>query len=472
LSAQKTKSLLDHASQTSLQVWFHETLRNLISIFPIVFDRIEAFAKPLYGFNESLENPLPDRLGPAQDLEQQIVEFLRKQEKAGGPAIAVSVVLDAVHTCNLRVERGFTLQEQTSTSPLTESEVVSLEWPAVYMRTTTHHGLTASQSVSGGILGGMRRSKGSSNRVTSQPIDGDATLKPTRSTSTSILRSWSADTSSPRVGGQKKVEEKQLNILEYSPDSGSSAWPHSAWSSLVALLTGSGEELPPSPIAELPPVERASFGNIEENLKSLSMRKWPGSAPIPSPGSPLVPALKRKMSTVCENTSFHTSHLSDFMWLVIMVKGEEESRWHIRRSRTVVEDEVREFLNKTAPVLRIGYWFAVYHVHKIRVEKIKALKFQRQRLFTEIKKERSWSDANVQELFESLKEAFGLSSPRAPLAEGPRSSLYIGGFRPLNSRSPSFWRAPRTARLQDVSFDESAAFFFLGQVLANTIGSY
>ena len=159
------------------------------------------------------------------------------------------------------------------------------------------------------------------------------------------------------------------------------------------------------------------------------------------------------------------------MWLVIMVKGEEESRWHIRRSRTVVEDEVREFFKKTAPVLRIGYWFAVYHVHKVRVQKIKALKSQRQRLFTEIQKERSWSDANVQELFESLKEAFGLRSPRAPLVEAPRST-YIGGFRALNSRSPSFWRDPRTARLQDVSFDASAAFFFLGPVLVNTIGSH
>jgi hypothetical protein len=468
---------LERSSQTSLQIWLHETLQNLISIFPIVFDRIEAFAKPLYGFNESLmDNPLPNRLGPAQDLEQQILEFLRKQEKAGGPAIAVSVVLDAVHTCNLRVERGFTLQEQTSTSPLKESEVVSLEWPAVYMRTTTHHGLTASQSVSG-ILGGMRRTKGSATRGSKDSFEGEATLKPTRSTSTSILRSWSADTSSPRVVGHKKPEEKRLNILEYSPDSGSSAWPHSAWNSMVALLTGNGEELPPSPIPEHPSMERASFGNIEENLKSLSLPKWPGSAPITSPesqpNSPSLPALKRKMSTVCETTSFHISHLSDFMWLVIMVKGEEESRWHIRRSRTVVEDEVREFLNKTAPVLRIGDWFAVYHVHKLRVQKIKALKSQRQRLFKEIKKERSWSDANVQELFESLKEAFGLSSPRAPLVDASRST-YIGGFRALSSLSPSFWSAPRTARSQDDSFDASAsaAFFFLGPVLANTIGSH
>lgn len=465
MSAQKTKSLLERSSQTSLQLWMHETLQNLISIFPIVFDRIEAFAKPLYGFNESLmENPPPHRLGPAQDLDLQIVEFLRKQEKAGGPAIAVSVVLDAVHTCNLRVERGFTLQEQTSTSPLKESEVVSLEWPAVYMRTTTHHGLTASQSASGGILGGMRRSKGSATRVGNQSTEGDSTLKPTRSTSSSILRSWSTDTSSPMVVGKKKPEEKQLNILEYTPDS---VWPHSAWNSLVALLTGTGEELPPSPIPELPSMERASFGNIEDNLKSLSLPKWPGSAPESLPNSPSVTALKRKMSTVCENTSFHISHLSDFMWLVIMVKGEEESRWHIRRSRTVVEDEVREFLNKTAPVLRVGYWFAVYHVHKLRVQKIKALKPQRQRLFTEIKKERIWSDDNVQELFESLKEAFGLRSPRAPLVEGPRST-YIGGFRALSARSPSLWRAPRTARSQDVSFDASASYFFLGPVLANT----
>ena len=479
LSAQKTKSLLERSSQTSLQLWFHDTLQNLISIFPIVFDRIEAFAKPLYGFNESqmenrlLENPLPDRLGPAQDLEQQIVEFLRKQEKAGGPAIAVSVVLDAVNTCNLRVERGFTLQEQTSTmssSPLKESEAKCLEWPAVYMRTTTHHGLTSSQS-SGGILGGMRRSKGSSQSVARQSTEGDATLKPTRSTSASILRSWSADTSSPRVTGKYKPEEKQLNILEYTPDSGSSAWPLSAWGSLVALLTGTAEEAPPTLIPELPSMDLASFGSIEENLKSLSMPKWPGSAPLTmSPGShpssPSTPALRRKMSMVCENTSFHISHLSDFMWLVIMVKGEEESRWHIRRSRTVVEDEVREFFKKTAPVLRIGYWFAVYHVHKVRVQKIKTLKSQRRRLFTEIQKERSWNDANVQELFEALKEAFGLRSPRAPLVEAPRST-YIGGFRALGSRSPSFWRGPRTARSQDVSFDASAAFFFLGPVLAN-----
>ena len=159
------------------------------------------------------------------------------------------------------------------------------------------------------------------------------------------------------------------------------------------------------------------------------------------------------------------------MWRVIMVQGEEESRWHMRRSRTVVVDEVREFLKTMCPVLRIGDCFAAYHVHRVRVQKIKALKFQRQRLFTEILKERIWSDADVQELFESLKEAFGLSSPGAPLVEAPRAS-YIGGFRALASRSPSIWFIPPTARSRDVSFEVSVAFFFLGPVLMNTIGTH
>jgi hypothetical protein len=56
LSAQKAKSCLNVSSKSCMQVWKRKTLQHLKSIMPIVFDQINAFARPLYGFqNSSIE---------------------------------------------------------------------------------------------------------------------------------------------------------------------------------------------------------------------------------------------------------------------------------------------------------------------------------------------------------------------------------------------------------------------------------
>lgn len=436
----------------------------MISILPIVFDRIEAYAKPLYGFqNTSLATSkhFSERLGPSQDLEQMVLEFLRRQEKAGSPTIAVSVVIDAVKTSNLHIERGYTVVDSSNTvdsTQIKEAEAARLEWPAVYMRTTTHRALSINP---GGLLGGMRRSASRKDRVTSRSHEDDSI---TSTPSSKILHSWSVD-GSPVA--RSRQEATQLNVLEYAPDSGSvaSSWPHSSWNSLVALLTGKNE-IPSSPLQEeedtktsfLDRWERASIRNLEVDFKSLA--KWPGSVETAPSDSPLLSSPKTQRSSV--QTSYHISALSDYTWLVIMVKVGEESRWHRRRANKLIEEEVQSFLSDFSTHLRVGNWFRASHAHKLRQEMMKPLSSASSSGYRDfdivdklkMKQARKWDKVDLDELLQSLKGAFRLRSPRRPLVD------HTIGFQALSKSPRRQRRIPRSSPLP--SLEASAAAFFIG----------
>jgi hypothetical protein len=175
-----------------------------------------------------------------------------------------------------------------------------------------------------------------------------------------MLRSW-VNEGSPRTVKRTREEDSQLNVLEYAPEPGSvaSSWPHSSWNNLVALLTGTGE-LPSSPVQE------DTMTSIFEQLERTSFRNL--EVEFPPTSSP-----KRLRFTA--QTSFHISALSDYMWLVIMVKGGEESRWHRRRASKVVEEEVRDFLDVLTTLLRVGDWIRASHAQKLRQATMKAFSF-------------------------------------------------------------------------------------------------
>ena len=164
---------------------------------------------PMYGFTpEKIEYSMKKsrRFGAAVNIGALIEDFLRKQEKGGGPTVAVSVVIDAVQTSNLRSERGFVLNdvwnEPTKAENLTSSESILAKWPAVYMRSSSHLSnkrALANPMVSpgSGILGGIRRSssKHIRQRRTSRSHEDDPSS--TKTTSSNMMKSWSTDNSPP-----------------------------------------------------------------------------------------------------------------------------------------------------------------------------------------------------------------------------------------------------------------------------------
>jgi hypothetical protein len=155
-----------------------------------------------------------------------VLDFLHCQEKAGDLTIAVSDVLDAVTTSNLRIERGFTVVENPTvyTAQMKEGEAARFQWPAVYMRSTLQ-GLatTPTSSLPGHLLGNMRQSssckagagpghllgnmrqsfscKAGAGRPGSQLQDVEESYSSStqQTHSSSILHSWSTDMLPRRV---------------------------------------------------------------------------------------------------------------------------------------------------------------------------------------------------------------------------------------------------------------------------------
>jgi hypothetical protein len=109
-------------------------------IMPVYFDRINAFASPLYGF-DTTNLWAESRISDTYDLE--VLEFLRRHESKGGPPMAACIVVDAVRTHNLNFGRGL-LASHESSAKLTPKEKERREWHAVYMRTTGHVGPSSS----------------------------------------------------------------------------------------------------------------------------------------------------------------------------------------------------------------------------------------------------------------------------------------------------------------------------------------
>jgi hypothetical protein len=474
LSAQKAKGRLRLSSKTCIQVWMRQTLQRLIAMLPIIFDRIQAFSKPLYGFQALTPDCLPrgeNYLGSSEDLESQVLDFLRRQDKAGGPSMAVSVVLDASALKLKKVERGLALNETTvNSTKQTDSDVVVSQWPAVYMRTTVH----PSGSTHGSILDNMRRNTsrtdrssmlGSRSHMDKSSCSNDG--------SSSTLRPWSNDATKHPAGDGKT----ELNVLEYAPESGgpSTAWPHTSWKSLVAVLTGTGED-PDSPVEEasrpsiLESFDHTSLRNLELELKSLTLPAWAGARndDILNEGADRSSLSSRKILRNNDPTSLHISALSDYMWLVVMIKSGEESRWHRRRSSKVVEEEVGDFLADFAGRIRMAEWFKTVHAQELRETSIK-INCLGSNLVDEIKEERIWNDEDIQIFLQSLKDAFRLRAPRNALTV-PFKSSYRLGFRSTGTKSPKFGRSFSRAPPPFPNLQISAAAFFLGPDLMHAIG--
>jgi hypothetical protein len=478
LSAQKTKGCLRPSSKTCIQLWMRQTLQRLIAMFPIIFDRIQAFSKPLYGFQAVKPDLLPrgeNYLGWSEDLESQVLDFLRRQDKAGGPPMAVSVVLDASSVKqkkgeHSKIERGFALSENPL-GPTKQTEAcddVISQWPAVYMRTTVHHGLQPSSGSHGSsILENMRRNTSRADR--SSMLGSKSSYSNDGSSST--LRPWSSESTKHSA----EDGNSELNVLEYAPDSGgpSTSWPHASWKRLVAVLTGTGEE-PDSPAEETskPSIfesfDHASLRNLELDLKSLT---WAGGArdndTMLNDKGDRSSFSSRKGLRSNDPTSFHISALSDYMWLVVMIKSGEESRWHRRRSSKVVEEEASDFLAHFAGRLRIAGWFQASWAQELRETTMKRNGLGSD-LIDDIKAERLWNDEDLQIFLQSLKDAFRLRAPRNSIA-GPLKSSYRLGFRSTGGKSPKFGRNYSRATPPLPNLQISAAALFLGPDLMHAI---
>lgn len=423
---------MDTSSNTVLQQWFRSLLQRMLSIMAVYFDRIHAFATPLYGFDTFPTNEENDAL---------VLDFLRKHESKGGPSMAVCIVMNAVATDNENFARGLVAErpnssiratEQSSTQQqeqLTPAERERKEWQAIYMRSTIHYNtptaspLTRSPS-HGSRSSIMRRSKhvqGSSSSSSfrkNASDDGDFSMS-----LANIMRPASQDSSAP-------AHSSQMSVMEYPPTTGPVSWPHSEWSQLVELVK---QDLSPC-------MDDDGFTSVQ----AVTYRQ-PDPTPAPPPKEkktftplglppPVPPPPKQRT-----DSSFHLVRLGEFTTMVVIVKCDDDGKWHLRRTRGHSDEEIRVFLNEMALKLKVSILF-----EKIDKTKLRLKTDERDDLA------RAWGKAsNAQDFLGELKRSFHLR-PQSPYMEN--LSRGRGMTTPGGSRR----------KKRAVSYGESALAFFVG----------
>jgi hypothetical protein len=318
---------------TALSLWFRATLLRFASLLPVYFDRTQAFSSALYGYDTGL---FMQGKTVETDWNAAVVELLRRQEKGGSP-MAVALVLDASTAGTHHVERGL---QFASLSPQGAADAGADDarhrWPAVYMRSTQR--LTdAAQPSSRPTL-----ARGSSGYMTS-------------SSQGSMLQNWSIVGSSSSASLTSSVKAKaplvlsKATVLEYAPDSGRVAWPHSDWNRLSVLLQNRQQQATHSDNPS------ADYGAISgENIEQRSRLAHAslGSMVSLDEASSLVGVA----SSFDKPSMFHICTVGDFLSLVAIVGSEgDEHRW--RRRTGLTDEEIRAFLLELASQLRIARSF-------------------------------------------------------------------------------------------------------------------
>jgi hypothetical protein len=420
-------------------LWFQKVLDRFMQIMPMYFDRIHAFASPLYAFDTT--NLLAEsRISDTNDC--TVLDFLRRHESKDGPSMAICIVMDAVRTHNLNFGRGF-LASHESSATHTPMEKERREWHAVYMRTTGHAGgpssssspLLRSPSHGGGssLSTIIRRGRGSF--LSSSKRDITTSEDEFSMSFTNIMRVASHDS----TGIHKHAHHVNMNVMEYASETGPCSWPHTEWSSLVELIKDN--------FAPLRPLQQDGSISIREAVTcrqpepkaaeegaSLIANGYDPPPPVPPPPPPAP-------TSTC---SFHTIRLSDYLWMVAILKCEDDGKWHLRRARGHSDEEIRAFLNEMSLKLTVSSVF-----DKKNIDSAKKTPRDPQHALPGndlVRVWQGWDEMDMQGFLRELKKSFRLR-PQSPYMERLRR-----GATPRSNRK----------RQRTVSHSDSAIAFFVG----------
>jgi hypothetical protein len=506
----RTTSNINIYKPSCLELWLRDTLKAVIGTFPIVFDKVSAFAKPLYGFDEDMDVPAASASasgGGGEDssplvsaaassasfafrsnatadaFEMEVVEALHKLEKNG--AVSVAVVVDAMMTGNARVESGFcpTTTTTTTTSnmetatttasshlgdPIGGEAATRQQFPAVYMRTLSSAAAVAAPSSPG------------SPRTVSSPLQSPPVLSASKDTTT-ISSSSSSAGGLLLVGRGMRRDTSRKDRLKRA---GSLPYDDASTSSPRLLAGKSWSEDPSS----------GSNGNTAQAKKNKAMNtlqygsesgNWPHSEWTALAGvltddnndSSSIEGSSRLFRV--HQTVYCVEKLSDSVWLVAMIKSLEHpasGSWHWQSRPTrrptmeTLEDDLHDLVSNLASMVRISDRF-----HAASVQ-----------LFRENVLERSSSDDDEigAGLAEELKDR-GFMIGAGVIGEEGVFRLIKNQLKVLaemnnssgdatsgySSQLPTRSRLLRRGRRGDrkAGETESAAAFFLGRDLMHTI---
>lgn len=149
------------------------------------------------------------------------------------------------------------------------------------------------------------------------------------------------------------------------------------------------------------------------------------------------------------HTAFWLAELSEYSWLVVLTKTDQESRWHRRRGSRF--DDVEEFVQLMVSKLRVENWFETSPA-----DDLQDFPFERD-LLQGMQSVNDWNERSAEDLLLCVMYAFGLRSTK-PTVVG---DMYNLRFRIGNSPSAM----PLPPRQPQVDMDSSAMALFLGSDL-------
>ena len=428
--------------------WLCETYRRILSVIPIYFDRTHAFAGPLYGIqpNQYISNS-------SNEMEGMVVDFLRRQDRLGGPPTAVALVLDAVATSNMYPERGFRLNSDHDDKGDTDDPRIL--WPAIYLRSTVttlrFSGLASGSGAS------TPRSSSSNLNLNHRP--------------------------SPKASRKVHKTSGTATVLEYGPPEGpATSWPHSDWDTLVGLLdrrreeehdAGDDSDAGVSSVGDNKLQQQhllaVTYCDTEESTadEDYSFSRFVNAHKSTSV-TPLQP-LKATAPNKASESTFHLVSLSEWVTMVVLVKKEEGSRWHRKRSR-LSDLEIQEFLAVMSRRLRVKDLFSASNLPPPQLPKNE--RTGEQILSIPSGPDVSWTDdGQVETFLDYAMKALGL---RADIATSSRDTSRKG-MQDRTSISAAFARMPSDSGVTQLTLNESAhtprsaAELFLGPELFHLV---
>lgn len=379
LSLRRWKLVLPESKNPSprLTLWFHATLDHYTSLLPIYFDRVQTTSAPLYGFDSSL---LLQGKHVTVDWNGPILDVLRRQEKIGVP-MAVALVLDAVQSGTFHVQRGVQFSATAPDGgegrllrdgiPLDDARI---RWPAVYLRSTLHL-----------------------NAAPARPSMSQTGAAPLNGSQSNLLHNWAVGGSSSSPVSSSTTPEAtkvplaftKATVLEYPPDAGAAAWPHSEWPRLSMMLLNPQRR----PLQQFAiTVDRTSSLSRSGSLASAVTYRDPPQATAsptkPWPARDSLMSLEEAASLFGSrgsldnlsskssfadrrdgkaqgpqhpsSNSYHLVQVSACLHLVAIVGGDEaDHRWHRRRT-SLSDPEIRTFLMELAAHWSVHEPFAAH----------------------------------------------------------------------------------------------------------------
>ncbi len=463
-----------------LELWLQDTLKSVIGIFPVVFDKALAFAKPLYGFEDDMDfspttNTSDDSITHyrnntvADAFEADVVDALQKHENVG--AMSIAIVIDAIRTSNVRVESGFSPFDRGTVDTGADIEAaIRKQYPAVYIRTlssmTAPSAPNSPRSSPSGVPGGQKSpmaNNGSGLSLIGRGLRRDGSRKDrlgasmsspqTPTSNRKVFRSWSNDDSSQRSQQQlhatspslQKKGSKAMYALEYGSEDGPGnnnvSWPHSEWTNLATAIS-----------------ENAADGSSENRRDMVFYSK---ERMLKSPESDNRLGGHGPRLSYCQQSLYCIDSLSDSMWLVAIVKDFEQptSGWHWqspRHSTESVEDKLRELVSNLASMVRISDRFEAPSCRLSRDTFLERSSDEIGAGLAEELKERGLDQGQIG----SEKIVLFIKNQLKVLAQ---SNSMAGSS--LTSTSRLLRRSRRGKLLHHPGHAESAAAFFLGQEL-------